>query len=81
MKKPPLLYVEFGDHASGSEWANEDETIEHPLPCMAVGWKLKETKDLLVLGAFVSDDYTKSVSRSNVVKSTITKRRRIKLIP
>lgn len=75
MRKPPLIYVEFLDHASSSSWRDVAEIPDNGILCCAVGFKLKETKHALVLGSFVDPNDMTSCSRSYIIKGTITKRR------
>lgn len=81
MKQLPLLYLEFWDHASGNTgWLAPDEYSEtEVLPQHAVGWLIREDKKQLVLVPWKNRDNTLSAVRMYIVKSTITKRRRLTL--
>ncbi len=75
MKKAPLEYVEWLDHASGSGWCN-DEDLDNAVPvCIGAGFVLKETKKVLCLANFCHDGA--SHSRQYIIKSAIIRRKRL----
>ena len=76
--KNPLVYVEFDDHSAGNEWSDSGDHVQE-IPCIAIGWVTKETKKSDTLSSFIdiSNKPFGSSSRANILKSTITKRRRL----
>jgi hypothetical protein len=84
MKRPSLVYIEFYDHASGnSGWMSDDEIKQagqRVLHQKAIGWLHSEDKTQLILLPWISQQLNEerhSACRLYIVKSTITKRRRL----
>ena len=51
LKKHPLLYVEYADHASSAGWRDAPDVDLEPVLIASVGWLIKENKHRLVLAA------------------------------
>jgi hypothetical protein len=83
MKKPPLTYVEFHDHASTSKWESEANFDMRAVPCKAIGWALKEDKTVLALAQCLdlrtgNEEWQQTASNTwYILKSTITKRKKL----
>lgn len=73
-----LLYVEFIDHGSTSEWKERSDIdlkgAKSDATLWAVGWLLAEDDIYICLGSFLNDDGL-SHTRQYIVKAAITKRR------
>lgn len=79
-RHPKLIYVEYIDHGSGSEWRdftalNDAIQTEDNCRCRAIGWLIREDKRILLLSNFVTDDNSASHTRIYIVKGAITKRK------
>ena len=73
-----LLYVEFIDHGSTSEWKERSDIdlkcAKSDATLRAVGWLLAEDNIYICLGSFLNKDGL-SHMRQYIVKAAITKRR------
>lgn len=84
-KRRPLIYVEFIDHASGSSWEKASAlTLDRRNEtARAVGWLVKENREILQLASWDVPDSNDGGSdvcmRQNIVKGAILKRRRLKV--
>lgn len=79
MKMPPLLYLEWLDHCSGSYgWREPEDYDAETVLCKTVGWVMAETDEAITL-AQSSEGGGKFSGEFIVVKSCI--KRRVKLQP
>jgi len=84
LPKRQLVWVEFIDHADASGWEKtSDTTLDRAKETVhAVGWVVKENKEILQLTSWHvphrSEGEFDSNLRSYIVKGAITKRRRLK---
>lgn len=78
--KYKALYVEFYDQSTSHRWMdNKEIEVDDPPILKSMGFLVKEGKKDLVLVNFLSERGGEAASRQYILKSTIIKRKVIKL--
>ena len=78
MSRPKLEYIEWEDHACSDGWRDEDEVDCSGVKIHSAGWVVKETKRALVIAGTIDPRDKSSALRQYIIKSCITKRKRLK---
>jgi hypothetical protein len=78
-KDRQILYVEFDDHASSTGWQESDKADMSLVRIKAVGFKIAETDDQILLALAEDIHQGLNTARLWILKSAITKKKRISL--
>lgn len=79
MKKRPLVYVEFLDHAASNTWRRKELKNDMNVAAesvSAVGWLVEENDTFLLLASWDTQDQNNL--RSYIIKAAILKRKVIR---